>query len=125
MADSFNALKSKALSTSLIKGFYVGRDELCISHLQYANDIMSFIGDSEEQVENLKHILMVFKIISEFCVNFLKSSLVDIDVGKEDLNRYALILGCKVDTWPMKYLGLPLGGHPKSLPFWDPVVERF
>lgn len=24
----------------------------------------------------------------------------------------------------MKYLGLPLGGVPRSLSFWDPVIER-
>lgn len=24
----------------------------------------------------------------------------------------------------MKYLGMPLGGNPRALSFWDPVVER-
>ncbi|RVW76917.1 hypothetical protein CK203_051555 [Vitis vinifera] len=26
--------------------------------------------------------------------------------------------------WPLSYLGLPLGGNPKTIGFWDPVVER-
>lgn len=32
----------------------------------------------------------------------------------------------KVGAWPLKYLGLPLavGGCPKAIPFWDPVVEN-
>ncbi|RVW80650.1 hypothetical protein CK203_044356 [Vitis vinifera] len=30
----------------------------------------------------------------------------------------------KVSEWPLSYLGLPLGGNPKTISFWDPVVER-
>ncbi|RVW50855.1 putative mitochondrial protein [Vitis vinifera] len=30
----------------------------------------------------------------------------------------------KVSEWPLSYLGLPLGGNPKTIGFWDPVVER-
>ncbi|KAL6346450.1 hypothetical protein AAG906_033246 [Vitis piasezkii] len=26
--------------------------------------------------------------------------------------------------WPLSYLGLPLGGNPKTIGFWDPVIER-
>lgn len=40
MADFFNALMINASSASLIEGFCVGRDDLCISHLQYADDTM-------------------------------------------------------------------------------------
>lgn len=47
---------------------------------------------------NLKHILKIFEIISGFRVNFSKSSLADIGVNKEDLDRYTLIFGCKVDV---------------------------
>ncbi|RVW71406.1 Uridylate kinase [Vitis vinifera] len=30
----------------------------------------------------------------------------------------------KVSEWPLYYLGFPLGGNPKTIDFWDPVVER-
>ena len=26
--------------------------------------------------------------------------------------------------WPLKYLGLPLGGNPLVMTFWDPIIER-
>ena len=29
-----------------------------------------------------------------------------------------------MSKWPLSYLGLPLGGNPKTIGFWDPVVER-
>jgi len=48
MADAFNALMTKAKSVSTIEGFQVRRDGICISHLQYVDDMMCFIEDSEE-----------------------------------------------------------------------------
>ena len=29
-----------------------------------------------------------------------------------------------MSKWPLSYLGLPLGGNPKSKVFWDSVVEK-
>lgn len=34
------------------------------------------------------------------------------------------MIGCSLGDWPLKYLGLFLGGRPKSTTFWDPVVEK-
>lgn len=34
------------------------------------------------------------------------------------------MLGCGVGSWPLTYLGLPLGGNPKAASFWNPVIER-
>lgn len=36
----------------------------------------------------------------------------------------ASILGCKVASLPMKYLGLPLVASIKAKPIWDGVVEK-
>ena len=27
-------------------------------------------------------------------------------------------------SWPLNYLGMPLGDNPNSLSFWDPVLKR-
>lgn len=78
MADSFSALMYKALSNSLIEGFQIGGDGVQVSHLQFADDTICFIKDSEEQVVNLKLILSIFKTISRFKVNYAKSSLLGI-----------------------------------------------
>lgn len=73
---------------------------------------------------HLNYILQNFETISGLKVNFLKSSLASIGVVKEDLEHFSTILRCKVEDWPLKYLGLPLGGSPKLISFWDLVVER-
>ncbi|KAL5552484.1 hypothetical protein UlMin_039885 [Ulmus minor] len=50
-------------------------------------------------------------------------------VGREEINiqKVHTILNffsmCS-GSWPMKYLGLPLGGNPNSTEFWNPVVEK-
>lgn len=36
----------------------------------------------------------------------------------------ALKFGCKEDSWPASYLGLPLNGKPKTSAFWAPIVKK-
>lgn len=40
---------------------------------------------------------------------------IGVDDGK--MVHFAQILGCRVEQWPLKYLGIPLGGSQKSLVF--------
>jgi len=55
-------------------------------------------------------------------VNFRKSLLVGINIGEWWLNEAASILNCKVGKIPFLYLGLSIGGDPRKLAFWEPVV---
>lgn len=36
----------------------------------------------------------------------------------------ALVMGCKVEKLPIKYLGLPLGANPKRIKTWEPMLDR-
>lgn len=72
---------------------------------------------------NLKYIPKVLETISGLKVNLSKSNTVGIGVDELEFITYAKMFGCKVDTWPLKYLGLPIGGAPRSLSFWDPIGE--
>ena len=54
-----------------------------------------------------------------------KSSVVGLNIEDDRLANIALELGCSSGSWPpLNYLGLPLGGNPSSLSFWNPVIER-
>ena len=35
------------------------------------------------------------------------------------------MLGSKIDSFPLNYLGLPLGAKFKETAIWDPVIRRF
>lgn len=47
-----------------------------------------------------------------------------INVEESWINRLGCVIRCKVDNWPLKFLGLLLGGHPRSESFWDLVAEK-
>jgi len=55
-------------------------------------------------------------------INLAKSEIVP--VGEvEDVEELASILGCRVSSLPMKYLGLPLGASYKASSIWNGVIE--
>lgn len=47
-----------------------------------------------------------------------------IHVEDNILGNLADVIGCKVGRWPLKDLGMPIGGNPKAVSFWDLVVEK-
>ncbi|RVW50774.1 LINE-1 reverse transcriptase-like [Vitis vinifera] len=56
-------------------------------------------------------------------INLTKSEL--IPVGEIDnIEEMAVELGCRIGSFPVKYLGLPLGARHKALSTWDGVEER-
>jgi mannosylglycoprotein endo-beta-mannosidase len=62
-------------------------------------------------------------VVSGLNVNFHKSMLFGVNVAASWLTEAASILGCSVGRIPFLYLGLPIGGDPRRLSFWDPVVN--
>ena len=42
-----------------------------------------------------------------------------------DVHALAEILGCKVGTLPMSYLGMPLGASNNSPSIWNTILEKF
>ena len=53
-----------------------------------------------------------------------KTEVVGIHVEEEEMKALANRVGCSVGSWPMSYLGLPLGDNPIRMGFWSPVVEK-
>ena len=68
-------------------------------------------------------LLVCFEAVSGLKVNFTKSALILVgDVDK--LVELADILGCRMASLPLKYLGLPLGASFKAKPIWDNILEK-
>ena len=56
-------------------------------------------------------------------VNVLKSEMVL--VGEvNNIHALAEILGCRIGSLPMTYLGMPLGASHKSPSIWNPILEK-
>ena len=57
-------------------------------------------------------------------VNVSKSELVPIG-EVNNVHALAEILGCRIGSLPMTYLGMPLGTSHKSPSIWNPILEKF
>ncbi|RVW98663.1 hypothetical protein CK203_032244 [Vitis vinifera] len=95
IADVLSRLMIRAEETGITEGFLVGRDRTRVSCYSLLM-IPIFSKASLDILQNLKIILLVFGQVSGLKINLEKSTI----------------------------SGLPLGGNPKTIGFWDPVVER-
>jgi len=75
----------------------------------YADDVILFIRPTA-----VKDILRIFGEASGLQTNLAKCSITPIFDGEDNLQELATILGCQVQPFPIRYLGLPLS--TKRLP---------
>lgn len=120
-----NIMFNRARALELIKGVQIGEHGPVISHLQFADDTIILCKCESSEVSNIKMILSCFQMISGPKVNFTKSKISGVDDNETQLKGFADILGCKMDKFSIKYLGLPLGANPRSVNSWAPSIERF
>jgi hypothetical protein len=62
-------------------------------------------------------------VVSGLKINLSKSDLVLVR-NVVDIEGLDSILGCRVASLPMKYLGLPLGVSYKTTSIWNGIVEK-
>ncbi|KAL5557970.1 hypothetical protein UlMin_034181 [Ulmus minor] len=124
VADILGRMTDKAVRIGEVKGFKVGREEVVVSHLQFADDTLFLLDPDQINIQKVHTILNFFSICSGLKINMNKSSLAGIHMEDEEVMALAAVVGCEKGSWPMKYLGLPLGGNPNSTEFWNPVVEK-
>ncbi|XP_071718293.1 uncharacterized protein [Rutidosis leptorrhynchoides] len=125
VAEGLNWLAKSAVSKNLFEGIEIGHDKVRISHLQYADDTI-FLGKwSFENIENLMKLLKCYEFSSGLKVNYGKSNLFRVCVDKNEVDLMASLFGCKTGSFPMTYLGLPIGANMKKLVNWKPVIEKF
>jgi hypothetical protein len=76
-----------------------------------------FSGASRVQVQTIRNLLTCFELVSGLKVNLAK--LILVPVGEvSDLGVLAEILGCKVGSLLVTYLGMPLGAQFKDKACW-------
>ncbi|GAU48725.1 hypothetical protein TSUD_406040 [Trifolium subterraneum] len=107
----------------LERGFGV-QNQNFVSHLQFADDTLLLGTKSWANVRALRAALVLFETISGLKVNFNKSMLVGVNIVDSWLSAAATTLRCKVGKVPFLYLGLPIGGDPTRLGFWELVLTR-
>ena len=124
LVEGPNALVKEAMDKNLFQGFNVGRNEVKVSILQYADDTL-FLGKvSMENVKAIKVILRSFELASGFKINFSKSRFGVIGMSDSWEASTASYLNCELVDIPFLYLGIPIGSYPRGSELWDPIVKK-
>ncbi|RLN23448.1 hypothetical protein C2845_PM07G29970 [Panicum miliaceum] len=108
VADALSALLDKAVAKKHIVGVLDYLIQGGISHIQYADDTVIMIDGSDQSILNLKLILYCFEWLSGLKINFHKSEVFVFGADQNEKERMANMLNCKLGTFPMKYLGIPI-----------------
>jgi hypothetical protein len=80
-------------------------DALVLNHLLYVDDTQIFYGAQAKQIQHLHCIFLYFEAASRLRINLGKSEIVTIS-EVEDVEGLVQLLGCRVASLPMTYLGL-------------------
>ncbi|XP_050217744.1 uncharacterized protein LOC126668597 [Mercurialis annua] len=124
-AEGFKAIIEKAKSLGLFTGIQIDGFRKSLSLLQFADDTLLFLPNDLEMVKNLLRVLRCFAIVSGLRINFQKSSIIGLNVPKEDITSAASILNCKIETLSFTYLGLPISRRNLAVSQFNPIIQNF
>jgi len=122
VVEGLVGLVRQDVKTNMLSGLKIGRKEVEMSFLQYANDILFLCENSLTNVVTLKAILRGFEVVSGLKINFHKSKLTGINVLSSDIGCYTRTLNCSQMGTMFNYLGLEVGGNPRKKKFWESVL---
>lgn len=108
MADVFTRMLIKAVEHNLIAGLMNDSINGGVISLQYADDTILFLENNVDKARHFKWILACYENLSGTKINYEKSDLMTIGLEEEGINLYARLFCCKIGSFPLKYLGIPL-----------------
>jgi mannosylglycoprotein endo-beta-mannosidase len=124
-AEGLSVILRVVVQSNIFTGCIVGSGvPIDVSHLQFADVTLLMGVKSWANVRALRVVLVLFDAVSGLKVNFHKSKFVGVNVVESLLVEGAVVLGCSMGWIHFLYLGLPIGGDPRRLIFWNPVVNK-
>ncbi|GAU26988.1 hypothetical protein TSUD_290390 [Trifolium subterraneum] len=124
-AEGLHVMMEAMEAQNLFSGYMVGKSApISVSHLQFADDTLLMGTKNWANVRALRVVLVLFETMSGLKVNFNKSMLVGVKISDSWLGEAASALGCRVGKIPFLYRGLPIGGDPRRLRFWETVLTH-
>lgn len=98
-------------------------DQTCAT-LQYADDTIVVCRSSIQDIQLLKNTLDQFALASGLKINYAKSTLIAMHTPEDEAASLAQILQCKIEDFPMSYLGLPLTPSKVRKGELQPMIAR-
>jgi Reverse transcriptase (RNA-dependent DNA polymerase) len=107
VADTLSTILSRAKTLGYITGLgnFEGNN---LINLNFADDTLIFLAPDSKIIDAFKLLLLGFENLSGLKINFTKSEIVPLNLTKEEGIQYNNILGCKVSSFSITYLGVPL-----------------
>jgi hypothetical protein len=90
--------------------------------IQYADDTLLIMPAVSAQLVIMKDILEKFTISTGLKINFHKSSMIPINTSQQKVQDLAFLFGCKVESLPFTYLGLPMGTTRPKIEDLTPMI---
>jgi hypothetical protein len=118
LVEALSTMLSCANAVGHIKGVVPHLIPEGITHLQYADDTLILIQHDEEQLINLKFLLLCFEEMSGLKINYIKSEEIVLGQPREVQERVADLLNCKLGAFPFTYLGMPISDRYLTIEQW-------
>jgi len=123
VSEGFSGLMRNVVNSNSFTGFDLRSNGLVVSHLQYADDTLCIGEASVDNLWTLKALLIGFEMASGLKVNFAKSCLIGVNVGREFMEAACNFMNCREGFLPFKYLDLPVGANPRRMSTWEPLLD--
>ena len=117
VAEGLAGLVRQANKANLLSGIKIGKEEVELCILQFADDTLFLCEESHRIVVTMKAILRGFELASGLKINFHKPKIAGGNVNKNAMVCYVKTLNYAQMGVPFKYLGLEVGGNPRKRKF--------
>jgi len=124
VVDMLAILIARAKEVGQIEGVIPHLVQDGLSILQYADDMVIFLGHDVDKALNLKLILSTFEQLSGLKINFHKSEIFCFGRAKEHQEFYSQLFGCEMGNYHFRYLGLPMHTRKLSNKDWLDIEKR-
>lgn len=123
-AEGLNLLVKRAVTRKMLQAAHIGRDNVQVSHVQYADDTMFIVEGEKMNAKAILWILKLFESASGLAANFDKCWAFGVNMGIEEVVDLVEGLGCRVGMLPAPYLGLKVGGRLAGAEGWGDVFDK-
>jgi hypothetical protein len=89
----------------------------------YVDDTIFFLKADLKNVEDVMCALLAFEALSGIKINYAKTELIPIHLDDGETTQFAKLLGCKVFSFPIKYLGVFLYDKKLRPCDWDVLIK--
>ena len=124
VAEVFNRMVQRAKEIGVIEGIAVSKDKIDISHLQFKEDTLIFCPAKKDTVLNYRRLLDCFSLLSGLKINYSKSAIIPVGCEENWALELCDMMHCKLQNFPIIYLGIPLGANPSKVSTWKPVLDK-